>query len=136
MRSRLLSSGPFQLDLGLLLLRLVAGGLMLTHGLPKLQMILAGNYQFGDPIGLGTELSLILVTFAEVVCAALVIIGLLTKLATIPVIIDMMVAFFVVHQADPLEKKEVALIFLVLYIVILLTGPGRYSVDHGMGKRY
>lgn len=107
---------------------------MLTHGLPKLQKILAGNYQFADPIGLGPELSLILVTFAEVICAILIIVGLLTKLAAIPLIIDMAVAFFIVHQADPFGDKEITLIFLGMFLALLFTGPGRYSLDRGIFK--
>lgn len=124
------------MDLGLLLLRLVAGGLMLTHGIPKLQMILASNFQFGDPLGIGAEISLVLVTFAEVICAVLLIIGLLTKLATIPLIIDMAVAFFIAHRPDPLGEKELPLLFLGIFIVLLLNGPGRYSLDHGRSKRF
>jgi len=134
MRSPLLSSTSLQLDLGLLVLRIVAGGVMLTHGLPKLQKILAGNYQFADPIGLSPELSLFLVTFAEVVCAILIIVGLLTKLAALPLIIDMTVAFFIAHQTDPFGDKEIPLIFLGLFLAIFLTGPGRYSLDRGIFK--
>ena len=107
---------------------------MLTHGLPKLQKILAGNYQFADPIGLGPELSLILVTFAEVICAILIIVGLLTKLAAIPLIIDMAVAFFIVHQTDPFGDKEITLIFLGMFLALFFTGPGRYSLDRGIFK--
>lgn len=134
MRSPLLSGTSLQLDLGLLILRLVGGGAMLTHGLPKLQKILAGNYQFADPIGLGPELSLFLVTFAEVVCAVLIIVGLLTKLAALPLIIDMAVAFFIVHQADPFGDKEITLVFLGIFLTLFLTGPGRYSLDRGIFK--
>lgn len=136
MRSPLLSSASLNLDLGLLLLRLLAGGLMLNHGIPKLQMILASNYQFGDPLGIGAELSLFLVTFAEVVCAALIIIGLFTKLATIPLIIDMTVAFFIAHRPDPLAEKELPLLFLGIFITLLFTGPGGYSIDHSRSKRF
>ncbi len=136
MRSRLLSGASLHLDLGLLLLRLAAGGLMLTHGIPKFQMILASNYRFGDPLGIGTEISLILVTFAEVICAVLLIIGLLSKLAAIPLIIDMAVAFFIAHRPDPLGEKELPLIFLWIFLVLLLTGPGRYSFDHARSKRF
>ena len=42
--------------------------MMLTHGIPKLQKILAGNWEFGNPLGVGTELSLGLAVFAEVGC--------------------------------------------------------------------
>lgn len=132
MRSPLLTSSSLNLDLGLLLLRLFAGGVMLTHGLPKLQMVLSGTFKFGDPIGIGPEASLILVTFAEVVCAILLILGLFTKLATVPLIIDMAVAFFIAHAADEFGMKEMPLLYLGMYLVLFFTGPGRYSLDRGI----
>lgn len=129
MKSTFLSSRALSLDLGLLILRLIAGGAMLTHGFPKLQMVVNGNHQFGDPIGLGPVLSLYLVTFAEFVCAILIILGLQTRLATIPLIINMAVAFFIVHAADDFGTKEMALIYLGMFLAIFFTGPGKYSVD-------
>ncbi|WP_207426938.1 DoxX family protein [Pedobacter sp. SYSU D00535] len=120
---------PLSLDAGLLILRVFAGGLMLTHGLPKLMKVMEGNTQFGDPLGLGTELSLYLAILAEVLCALLVILGLFTRIATIPLIITMFVAFFVVHASDPLTVKELALIYLSIFLTIFFTGPGNYSID-------
>ena len=55
---------PVAFDLATLILRLTAGGFMLTHGVPKLQRLLAGEMQFADPFGLGPEVSLILAVFA------------------------------------------------------------------------
>ena len=116
-------------DIGLLVLRIGAGGLLaVLHGWPKLQRLMDGG-GFADPIGLGPQASLILVTFAELACATLVAVGLLTRLACIPVIITMLVAVLVVHSADPLAKKELALMFLTSFVAIFLTGPGRWSID-------
>ena len=62
------------LSLGLLILRLGTAGYLATHGWGKLQMLLAGQHEmFGDPIGIGSKLSLLLVVFAEFVCALLVL---------------------------------------------------------------
>lgn len=115
--------------LSVLLLRLAAGGFMLTHGYPKLQRMLAGDFQFGDPIGLGPEISLGLAVFAEFFCSLLLVLGLGTRLATIPLIVTMAVAAFIAHGADPFGRKEMALLYLVTYVVLLLTGSGKYSVD-------
>ena len=100
MKSKFLSTSPLSLDFGLLLLRLVSGGIILTHGFPKLQKIISGTLQFGDPVGLGQEISLYLSTFAEVLCALFVVLGLLTRIALIPLIINMAVAFFIQHRVD------------------------------------
>jgi putative oxidoreductase len=134
MKSPFMSSGPLAHDLGLLFLRIVSGAVMLTHGYPKFQKILAGDLKFGDPIGLGEVPSLYLTTFAEFLCAILVIIGLYTRLSLIPLIINMSVAFFIAHAADDFGTKEKSLLFLGMFIVIFLTGAGRFSIDNNLSK--
>ena len=125
-----------QKDLAQLLLRLTFGGLMLlNHGWKKFEKLLAGGeIKFADPLGLGAEFSLYLTVFSEVFCAFLVTIGLFTRWVSIPLIITMVVAAFVVHGADPFAKKEMALLYLVGYICIYIFGPGRYSVDSRLGR--
>lgn len=120
-------------DLGALLLRLAGGGLMLLHGIPKLMKIINGEWKFGDPIGIGVEASLVLTVFAEFVCAILILIGFKSKWATIPLIITMAVAAFIVHGADPIKKKELAIVYMLIYLAIFWIGSGKYSVD-GMIK--
>ena len=73
--------------------------------------------------------------FCEVVCAVLLIVGLLTRPASLGLVFTMAVAGFVVHGADPLfmgggPSKEPALLYLAAYLLLLFTGPGRYSLDH------
>jgi len=116
-------------DVAILLLRMGAAALMLTHGIPKLLKVLEGDFSFGDPIGIGPTTSLILVAFAEAICAALVLIGLMTRVSLIPLIITMIVAVFVAHAGDPFSDKELGLFFLISFVVLFLTGPGKYSLD-------
>jgi putative oxidoreductase len=124
-----------QSDLALLVLRVTFGSLMLiNHGWGKAMKVLAGDWSFGDPIGLGPAPSLILAAFAEALCSALVVLGLFTRWATIPLIITMLVAVFVVHIGDPLKKMEMGLLYLAAFTAIFLTGPGRYSLDERFRK--
>jgi putative oxidoreductase len=116
-------------DVAVLLLRIGAAALIMTHGIPKLMRILDGNFNFGDPLGLGPTLSLILVTFAEAFCAILVLMGLFTRVALIPLIINLTVIVFVAHADDPFGRKELPLLFLINFIVLFFTGPGKYSLD-------
>ena len=117
--------------IGKLVLRISMGGFMLTHGWPKLsKLISTGEFKFGDPLGIGPEASLIGTILAEFFCSILIIVGVKTKLATIPLIFTMLVAAFIVHADDPFGNKEKALLYLAGYVAILLLGPGRYSLDH------
>ena len=123
-------------DAGLLLIRVTISLLMLTqHGWVKLMSYSEKADTWADPIGLGGPTSLALAIFAEVVCAILVVLGLATRLAAIPLVITMLVAAGIVHWDDPFSKKEFALLFLIPFLTLILTGAGRYSLDGWLEKR-
>jgi putative oxidoreductase len=117
-------------DIGLLVLRVGVGAFMLVaHGWGKLAGFgdLAGK--FPDPIGLGSTFSLVLAIFAEVLCALLVILGLGTRFAAVPLLTTMLVAAIVVHADDPWSKKEFALLYAIPFLTLIFTGGGRYALD-------
>lgn len=116
-------------DYALLLTRLIFGGLMLSHGWPKLMKIVNSDWGFADPLGLGPVPSLILTVFAEFFCAASLVLGFKTRWCAIPLIFTMFVAAFIVHGSDPLGDKEHALLFLGGFVVLALMGGGRISID-------
>lgn len=116
-------------DLWLLLMRVGAGAALLTHGYPKFLKLVNGNFQFGDPIGIGVHASLVIAVIGEFLCSILVILGLFTRIAVIPQMLMMLVIIFVVHGADPFNKKELPLMFFLIFGALLILGPGRYSID-------
>ena len=119
------------INLALLVARIGLATFMLTHGLPKMATLFSGGpIQFPSVMGLTPEVSLALTVFAEVFCSILILVGAGTRLAAIPVIITMLVAALVIHGADPFAKKEMALLYLLGSIVILIAGSGKYSVDY------
>jgi putative oxidoreductase len=118
----------------LLLLRLVFGGLMLTHGWPKLMNFASLSHKFADPLHVGQTASLSMVVFAEVFCSVFVILGLLTRLAAIPLIICMSVALFMIHAHDAIDVQEKAIAFLAVFVVLLFCGPGKVSFDSLIGR--
>lgn len=124
------------LDFALLILRLAIAGLMLTHGIGKLNTLLeGGEIKFPDPIGVGSVLSLVLTVFAEVFCSALILIGLATRLAVLPLIVTMLVAVLVIHAADGMQEKELAFHYLLAYLVLLFAGSGKFSVDSLISRK-
>lgn len=131
------SSRSIDSDWASLLLRLALGGYMLVnHGLPKWQTFDEKSQQFFNFLGLGSEASLVLAIFAEVICSVLVIIGLGTRWAVFPLAITMLVAIFGVHADDPVTKWELPLIYLAGYAALFLLGSGRFSVDSALvGKK-
>lgn len=118
----------------LLVARVVFAALLATHGYQKLMGFSAMSTQFPDPIGLGSELSLTLAIFGELVCAISVIFGFLTRLALIPMAFTMCVAFFITHGGS-IAEGELAFVYLVIFILLLIAGPGKYSIDGIIGKK-
>jgi len=116
-------------DIALAILRIAPSIMLLTHGVPKLQKILGGNMEFADPLGIGSAPSLFLTVIAEVVCPILIILGIRTRWASIPIVIMMVVVALIHHGNDAFPTKEKALLYLTFFIVIWLLGPGKYSVD-------
>lgn len=121
--------------LALLLMRIGFGGMMLTHGWPKFQKTLDGNWSFGDPIGLGEPVSLALAVFAEFFCAILLILGFKTRWVAFPLAFTMLVAAFVVHADDPWKRQEFPLLYCTGFLALMLLGGGRYSLDQWLKQR-
>ena len=122
-------------DLGLLAIRLLSGGMMLTHGIPKFDRLFGeGPVKFADPFGLGPEISLGMVLLAEVGCSLLVMLGFKTRWATLPLLFTMLMAAFYAHGSDPFSEKELSLLFFTLFLSILISGGGRFSLDGLIGK--
>lgn len=130
------SSNQTVVNAALLILRIGIACFMLTHGWPKLMKLLAGGeIQFLDPFGLGPTASFVLAIFAEVLCSFLLLLGLATRWATIPLIITMLVAIFVAHAADGFQKQELPGHYVLVYLFLLLVGPGKYSLDYFIGRK-
>lgn len=122
-------------SLGLLILRLAFGLMMLKHGIDKVKGFEAMADNFADPIGLGPRISLIAAIGAEVGCSLLLIVGLATRIACLPLAFTMIIALFVVHGDDPWQKKELAAAYLAVYVALFFTGPGQFAIDHFILKK-
>jgi putative oxidoreductase len=128
---------PRHMSVGLLILR-VSVGLMMAfgHGLGKLASYSEQAAQFPDPYGLGPGLSMGLSVFAEFFCSLALIFGAFTRAAVVPLMVTMLTAVFIIHADDPWGTKELAVMYLVPYVTILVAGPGRYSLDRLLWWRW
>lgn len=126
------SNGAF--NFGMLVLRVAAGLLLAHHGYQKLIKFSVLRYNFMNFMHLGSTVSLSLIIIAELICGILLILGLFTRLACIPIIIGMAVVVFVASNANIFAQGERGMIYLAVTIAILFCGPGKISVDGMLGK--
>ena len=117
-------------DMSFLFLRISFGATMIfSHGIPKLLKYSEMKNSFPDPLGIGNSASLILTIFAELLCPIFICLGIKVRFTTLPIIITMLVAAFIIHAGDPFTKIEFPLLYAFAFIAILIAGPGKYSLD-------
>ncbi len=126
------STGAF--NFAMFILRVTTGVLVASHGYNKLIHFNSMKNHFMNFIGLGATVSLALVVFAEFFCAIFLILGLFTRFAVIPIIIEMCVIMFITTHGQIFGEGEKGAIYLAATLTILLCGPGKISVDGMIGK--
>ena len=117
-------------EIGLLFLR-VSGALFLlgVHGLPKLLNFSTELQRIEDPFHLGAHLTLILAIFAEVLCPLLIVVGVLVRLACLPILFVLLVALLVVHPQWSVAEGQFGWLLLILFTSIFIAGPGRLALN-------
>ncbi len=123
-------TGTFGASMLIVFLRVALGILILTHGLDKCIHFESIAPHFPNPLGVGSEASLILVIFAEVICACGLITGFLYRLSLIPLMFSFSMIVFVVMKHAPFAQKELPLVYLICLVGLFFTGAGRYSIDY------
>ncbi|MEM5294092.1 DoxX family protein [Burkholderia sp. JPY481] len=119
-------------DVALLFLRVSASVLLLiVHGLPKVLHIGAQLGAIEDPLHLGSAFTLAFAIFAEVVCPVLMIVGVFTRLAALPILVVTVVALTLVHPDWSLEQAQFAWMLLILFGTVAIGGAGRYRITLG-----
>lgn len=126
------SAGAF--NIGMLILRGGMAALMIPHGYDKLVHFATYKKDMLNFMGIGSATSLALLIFAEFFCACLVLLGLFTRLACIPLVIAMTVALVKAHKSQVFGEGEHATLFIIGFLTVLVLGPGRISVDAALGK--
>jgi putative oxidoreductase len=124
---KLFAYGPFPI-------RILAGITFIIHGLPKLLNI-AGSEVFFGKMGLPPDLAM-LIGLLEVIGGFALIVGILTRIASIFFIIEMIGATIVAKLSKGfVGGYEFDLLLMSISISLLLTGPGRASIEWDLIKR-
>jgi putative oxidoreductase len=119
----------------ILAVRVFFGVMFFTHGLQKMMNFSVLSDSFPSVLGLGSYTTLMVSIFCEFCCSLFLIAGLLHRLVLIPMIVTMAVAFFDIHDAM-MPEGELALIYLIVFIILFFTGPGRYSFDYLIDTKF
>lgn len=129
-------TSPSAMNWGLLLFRVSLGALMIVnHGWMKIVNYETLKIDFMSFLGLGSQFSLILAITAEILCSILLIFGLYTRLALIPLIITMLVAMGVHGWELFGGDAEMGFLYLIGFVFLFIAGPGENSIDARMSKR-
>ena len=128
----------FAANIGLFIFRVsISLYMSIGHGLGKIQRILSGEeIKFLDPFGFGPAVSLYFAAFAEFFASLFIMFGILNRLSSASLIVTMSVAAFIAHADDPFSRKEKALMYLSSYLLLFLTGPGKYSLKGIMERKF
>lgn len=118
----------------ILVVRVIFGILFFTHGVDKMMNFNSLVDSYPSVFGFGSYMTLMVTIFCEFCCSLFLIAGLLVRIMTVPMIIAMGVAFFDVHDAM-MPEGELALIYFIMFIILFLVGPGRYSIDYLIDKK-
>ena len=124
-------------DWGLLFLR-VTGSLLLliVHGLPKVLNYTQELTVIEDPLHLGRWLTLNLAIFAEVLCPLLIMLGLFTRLACLPIVVLLLVSMLIAHPEWSLAEGQFGWLLLIIFMTLLITGPGQFSLSGQLQARW
>lgn len=123
------------ISLLILALRVFFGVMFFTHGLDKMVNFNELSNAYPSVFGFGSYMTLMVSIFAEFACSLFLIAGLMVRITVLPMIAAMAVAFFDIHDGM-MPAGELSLIYLVLFMILYVTGPGRYSLDYLIDMRF
>lgn len=126
-----------RIDLGLFFLRITGSLLLLyVHGLPKIVHFSEELTRIEDPFGFGPYFSLIPAIVAEVICPILILFGVATRLACVPIVAVLLVAMLVVHPGWSIAEGQFGWLLLIVFTTLAITGPGAWRVRSRATERF
>lgn len=136
-RDRFLRKGfKAEVNIAILFLRFFVGFMMLTHAIDKIENFGVIAEGFPTPFGLNSWVALSLITFVEFVGSIMIIAGIFTRIAALVLALSMITAAFFTFPEFILKQSELAMMYLAVYIVLFITGGGRFTIDQFIRRIY
>jgi len=118
-------------DVALLFFRIaISSELIFAHGLKKIGVGTELAEVVPNPLGLPEALNQSFATAANLAMPIFIILGLVTRIATLPILAVTLTGYFVLHLNDPILVRDVPLVYSLCFLLICFTGAGRFSLDH------
>jgi putative oxidoreductase len=115
-------------------IRILAGILFIVHGLPKFEDV-AGSQGFFGSVGIPPEF-VVPIGLLEVIDGIFLLVGFLTRSTAALFVIEMIAATLIVKLSDGfVGGYELELLLVAIGISLLLTGPGRISIEWDVLKK-
>lgn len=125
------------LHLPLLFFRiLLSVELIYAHGLKKIGIGVAEAEQVPNPLHLPEMINNVFAISANIFFPILVMLGFFTRLSVLPILAVTLTGYFVLHFHDAPLMKDAPFMYSLSYLLILFLGPGRYSLDYYLFKRF
>jgi len=130
------SASPMLFNIGMFFLRLAVGMEMIfVHGFKKLGIGVAQVEKVPNPLHLPDTFNYAFVVSANIFFPFFVLIGFCTRLATFPTLAVTLTGYFVLHWNDASLVKDTPFIYSVIFLYIMVLGPGKYSIDNYIFKK-
>ncbi|MBK0368325.1 DoxX family protein [Flavobacterium agrisoli] len=126
----------YYFNIALLFFRVVLSlELIIVHGFKKLGIGVPIAEVVPNPLSLPEVLNQSFATAANIVFPFFIMLGVLTRLSTLPILAVTLTGYFVLHAQDNLLIRDVPFMYSIAYLFILLVGPGKFSVDFLIYKK-
>lgn len=122
--------------MGIFILRVGVACMMLCHGWPKLLMLVQGHgSEWMDPLGWGPVISLALCVFAEFFCSLAVLLGFMTRFASLVLVVNFWVVIFVYGEQSTWVQNELPMLYMLCFVALVCMGSGSLAVDGWLTRR-
>lgn len=114
---------------------LVSLELMTVHGLKKIGIGVNVAEIVPNPLHLRDAFNNGFAIGANIIAPVFIMLGLLTRITILPVLAVTLTGYFVLHWNDALLVKDVPFIYSIVFMLIWVLGPGKYSLDYLVNRK-